>query len=174
MESQLPEKSQNTELTEKEQEQKRFVKKGPFVIYDTETGIYWMTKDSWQDKGKFFNWHESRDYADTKNLRKIGGFDDWRLPSRDEAATLFDKEKKNVAKGGQTIHIDPIFPEGAFKTMWLTGDTSTRRPRLDMSENKVGMAEEYAFGAIRPCRKDKVGKESQQRRRQAKPKAITR
>lgn len=174
MESQLPQKNQKAELTQQEQEQKRFVKKGPLVIYDTETGIYWMTKDSWQDKGKFFNWHESRDYAETKNLRKTGGFNDWRLPNRQEAETLFDEVKENVAKGGQTIHLDPIFPEGAFKTMWLMGDTSTRRPRFNLADNKLETIDEYSFGAIRPCRRDKVGKENQQKRRQAKPKAITR
>ncbi len=51
---------------------KRFVEKGPHVIYDTQTGLFWLKKDSWQDKGKFFNWHEARDYADNKNMRKIG------------------------------------------------------------------------------------------------------
>ena len=67
----LPEKPEDTEP-------KRFVEESPQVILDTETNIYWLKKDSWQDKSKFFNWHEAKDYADTKNLRSIGGFDDWR------------------------------------------------------------------------------------------------
>jgi len=135
---------------------KRFVEKGPHVIFDTKTKLYWLKKDSWQDKGKFFNWHEAREYADRKNLRKTGGFGDWRLPSIDEAASLYGEELQNTAKGGATIHIDPVFPEGGFKNMWLMGDTSTRRPRFDFIEGKVVSMEEYSFGATRLCRKDAV------------------
>jgi hypothetical protein len=132
------------------------VEKGPHVIYDTQTGLFWLKKDSWQDKAKFFNWHEARDYADNKNMRKIGGFDDWRLPSCDETKTLFDASKENPGKGGVALHIDTIFPEGAFKVGWLTGDTSTRRPRFDFVEGKEVSADEYAFGSVRLCRKDAI------------------
>lgn len=139
---------------------KRLVEKGPHVIYDTQTKLFWMKKDSWQDKGKFFNWHESRDYSDNKNMRKIGGFDDWRLPSNDEAKTLFDASMENPGKGGVTLHIDPIFPEGAFKVEWLGGDTSTRRPRFNYAEGKENTSDEYSFGSVRLCRKDAVRKDS--------------
>ena len=141
---------------DKEAKPKRFVEKGPHVVFDTKTNVYWLKKDSWLDKGKFFNWHESREYADRKNLRKTGGYDDWRLPSIDEATSLFDIGCENIAKGGATIHIDPVFPEGGFKNVWLMGDTSTRRPRFDFVEGKVNSTDEYSFGATRLCRKDAV------------------
>ncbi len=144
------------ETQEKSKEPKRFEEKGPHVVFDTKTNLYWLKKDSWQDKGKFFNWHESVEYADKKNLRSIGGFNDWRLPSYDEAASLFDANSENPAKGGVNIHIDTVFPEGGFKTLWLTGDTSTRRPRFDYVQGKETHAEEYSFGAVRLCRKDKI------------------
>ena len=137
---------------------KRFVEKGPFVVLDTKTNIFWLKKDSWQDKGKFCNWHESVEYADRKNLRKIGGFDDWRLPIFDEAKTLYDEVHDNPGKGGANLHFDPVFPEGAFKVSWLGGDTSTRRPRYDFSEGKEVYVDEYSFGAVRPCRKALVQK----------------
>jgi uncharacterized protein YdeI (YjbR/CyaY-like superfamily) len=86
-------KTKNDSLAKVDEGPKRFVEKGPHVIHDTKTGIYWLKKDSWQDKGKFFNWHESCDYNDKKNLRKIGGFDDWRMPLFDEAKTLYDQIK---------------------------------------------------------------------------------
>ena len=135
---------------------KRFVEKGPHVIHDTKTGIFWLKKDSWQDKGKFFNWHESNEYNDRKNLRKIGGFDDWRMPMFEEAKTLYDEEQNNPGKGEVILHIDPIFPEGAFKVGWLGGDTSTRRPRFDYSEGKETYVDEYSFGSVRACRKSPV------------------
>ena len=132
---------------------KRFIEKGPHVVYDTKTGISWLKKDSWQDKGKFFNWHECNEYNDLKNVRKIGGFDDWRMPLFDEAKSLYDVAHNNEGKGGVALHIDPIFPEGAFKSEWLGGDTSTRRPRFDYSEGKEVYVDEYSFGAVRSCRK---------------------
>ena len=137
---------------------KRFVEKGPHVIHDTKTGIFWLKKDSWQDKGKFFNWHESNEYNDRKNIRKIGGFDDWRMPLFDEAKTLYDETHNNPGKGEVVLHIDPIFPEGAFKVGWLGGDTSTRRPRFDYSEGKEVYVDEYSFGAVRSCRKTPIQK----------------
>jgi hypothetical protein len=156
--SELPEVKKTEELEVVEEGPKRFLSKGAFVVYDTQTGISWMKKDSWQDKGKFFNWHESRDYADAKNMRKIGKFDDWRLPIIDEIQTLFVKDKEIPGKGGVIVHLDPAFPEGAFKTCWVAGDTSTKRPRYDFSEGKMLTAEEYSFGSVRLCRKDVVGK----------------
>ena len=144
---------------------KRFVEKGPFVIHDTETGLYWMKKDSWQDKQKFLNWHEAKEYADRKNIRKIGKFADWRLPSTDEASTLYDEKLSNEGKGGSKLHIDPIFPEGSFKVQWTVSDTSTRRPRFDFTQGKEVYVDEYTFGSVRLCRRDPVKKDDRRIKR---------
>lgn len=135
---------------------KRFVEHGPLVMHDTETGLYWLKKDSWQDRGKYFNWHEAKDFAEKKNVRKIGGFADWRLPTNEEAATLYGEEWENTGKTGETVHIDSLFPEGSFKMQWTMADTSTRRPRFDYTQGQIVSADEYAFGSVRICRKDPV------------------
>lgn len=142
------------EVAEEDKGPKRFVERGPHVVQDTVTGLFWMKKDSWQDRSKYLNWHESRDYAELKNIRKTGGFEDWRLPTVDEVATLYDPNLSNVAKGGDTIHIDPVFPEGSFKMHWTISDTSTRRPRYDYTQGKITQADEYVFGAVRLVRKE--------------------
>ena len=149
--------SASQEIEKVDEGPKRFVAKGP-VVLDTKTGLTWMKKDSWQEKGKFMNWHEATDYALLKNVRKIGGFDDWRLPFPAEIEGLYDDQFENKGKSGITIHIDPVFPEGAYKTSWVTGDTSTRRPRFDFSLGKMMNAEEYSFGSVRICRKELVRK----------------
>lgn len=158
MEENLPQKAGEQLPEKKDGKPKRFVEKGRDVVFDSKTRLYWLKKDSWQDKGKFFNWHEAVTFAGNKNLRKIGGFDDWRLPNIDEAASLYDESSEIMGKGDTSLHLDPIFPEGAFKTEWIAGDTSTRRPRFDYSEGKVVSVEEYSFGSVRVCRKDTVVK----------------
>ena len=117
-----------------------------------------MKKDSWQEKGRFMNWHEAIDFAELKNVRKIGGFNDWRMPVPMEVEGLFDETLVNKGKSGEIIHIDPIFPEGAFKTTWVTADTSTRRPRFDFAMGKMVNVDEYAFGSVRVCRKEPLRK----------------
>ena len=166
MSENLPEKQEKKNLPAKEEKDegpKRFVSKGPHVLLDSKTNTFWMKKDSWQDKGKYFNWHESRDYMEMKNIRKIGGFDDWRIPTINDANALFDLEAENIGKGGIKLHYDAAFPEGAFRAMWLTGDTSTRRPRFDLAEGKEKPVDEYNFGAVRLCRKDPVKKDQSRR-----------
>ena len=76
----------------------------------------------------------------------------------DEVKTLYDESHDNPGKGGVTLHVDPVFPEGAFKVTWLAGDTSTRRPRYDLSNGKEVYVDEYSFGAVRCCRKAPVQK----------------
>lgn len=159
MNSELPQKVEKPEqaaVAKKDDKPKRFVEKGKDVVFDSKTRVYWLKKDSWQDKAKFFNWHEAVEYSDRKNIRKIGGFSDWRLPTEDEVLSLYDEACENPGKGGVPLHIDPVFPEGAFKVEWMAGDTSTRRPRFDYSAGKVVFVEEYSFGSVRICRKDKV------------------
>ena len=91
MSEELPQKSEQSPVKQ-DDKPKRFVEKGRDVIFDSKTRLYWMKKDSWQDKGKFFNWHESVDYTDRKNMRRIGGYEDWRLPNEVETASLSNRQ----------------------------------------------------------------------------------
>ena len=158
-------KPESTEIEKVDEGPKRFIEYGPLVIFDTVNGLYWLKKDSWQEKGKFFNWHEAKEYTERKNVRSIGGFTDWRLPTEDEAATLYDENLTNVAKGGDTVHIDPVFPEGSFKVEWSVSNTSTGRPRFNYVNGRVYYVEEYTFGSVRGCRKDPIKKDLQKPRR---------
>jgi len=56
-------------------------KKG--VLLDTKTGLMWAVLDNHTDT----NWEYARRYCE--NYR-IGGFSDWRLPTQDELASLYD------------------------------------------------------------------------------------
>jgi TIR domain/Protein of unknown function (DUF1566) len=61
----------------------------PEVVYlDPETGLMWTTEDN----GKDISWPQANEYA--KELR-LGGYSDWRLPTIDELAKLYDPEGGN-------------------------------------------------------------------------------
>lgn len=56
------------------------------VVYrDTASGLMWQRTDNGAD----ISWFEAKKYCE--NLQS-GGFDDWRMPTQDELATLFRLE----------------------------------------------------------------------------------
>jgi hypothetical protein len=73
---------------------KLIAKDGPFIAYDdgtvldTRTGLMWASKDN----GRDINWRNAKSYCD--NYRG-GGYSDWRMPTQDELAGLYDRNKKN-------------------------------------------------------------------------------
>ncbi len=58
------------------------------VVLDTKTKLMWAAKDNGED----INWHDAKKYCE--NFRG-GGFTDWRMPTQDELAGLYDPNKEN-------------------------------------------------------------------------------
>ena len=100
----------------------RFIDNGNETITDNEIKVMWRKQDSFQELGKWKNWFKSQEYVELTNIMKFAGYDDWRLPTQDEAWALFDLTKTNKDKYGDDIYLDPIFPEGSAGTTW-TSDT---------------------------------------------------
>ncbi len=100
----------------------RFVDNGNETITDNDIKVMWKKLDSFQDLKKWRNWFKSQEYAEIINIQKFAGHSDWRLPSGDEAWTLFDLDKTNKDKYGDDIYLDPVFPAGSAGTTW-TSDT---------------------------------------------------
>ena len=103
-------------------EQKRFIDNGNDTITDTQINVMWKKQDSFQELKKWRNWFNSQEYVEITNIQKFAGHSDWRLPSGDEAWTLFDLDKTNKDKYGDDIYLDPVFPAGSAGTTW-TSDT---------------------------------------------------
>ena len=57
------------------------------VVQETKTGLMWAVKDNGGD----INWHNAKTYCETF---QGGGYNDWRMPSIAELATLYDKNQK--------------------------------------------------------------------------------
>jgi hypothetical protein len=43
----------------------------------------WMQEDAWQKEAKWFTWDEAIELANYFNGIKLGGFQDWRLPTEE-------------------------------------------------------------------------------------------
>ncbi|MCK5898551.1 MAG: caspase family protein [Methylococcales bacterium] len=88
------------------------VKNNVIVIYDATTGL------TWQKGGAptAMTLEKAQQYVKDMNVKKLAGFDNWRLPTVDEALSLMEKEVQNE------FHISPEF-EYKINFIW-TADRS--------------------------------------------------
>jgi hypothetical protein len=82
-------------------------KDGQFIAYDsrpvldTGTGLMWAEKDN----GRDINWKNAKSYCE--NYRD-GGYTDWRMPTQDELAGLYDKSETYSAGRGNDVHLTKL------------------------------------------------------------------
>ncbi len=82
------------------------------TITDLKHGLMWKQQDSYQEKKEWTNWEAAQLYTDEKNREKFAGHNDWRLPTRKELLTLYEKDKSIPWFYYWTtneVHMDPIF-----------------------------------------------------------------
>jgi hypothetical protein len=80
------------------------------VVRDAATGLVWQRVGSADSIG----FSEIPGYLSQLNSNRLGGFDDWRIPSLAEAWTLLEYQQRNG------LHIDPLF--GSDQT-WIWTST---------------------------------------------------
>ena len=94
-----------------------FVDNGDQTVTSKEHGLMWVKTDSMNDLKKWVNYQDSVDYVRELNEKKFAGYEDWRLPKRDEMPTLFKKSLSNTDQFGKTIHISDKFASGGGFSM---------------------------------------------------------
>lgn len=77
----------------------RFIAYDDGTVLDTRTGLMWAAKDNESN----IKWADARSYC--KNYRG-GGYTDWRMPTQDELAGLFDEGENQPCNG--KCHITPL------------------------------------------------------------------
>jgi len=86
--------------------------RGDKVVVDNATGLMWHQSGS----DDWVSWDEAKEWVEDLNSEEgYAGYQDWRLPTVDEAASLLEPSKKNG-----NLYIDPIF-SNRQKRIW-TGD----------------------------------------------------
>ena len=100
-------------------EQNRFHDNPSGVITDTKLKNEWLPKDSWGDLGQWRTFDEAQGYILTMNQVYAGGFCDWRLPTREEAESIFESDLNQKDWEEELVHIDTLFVSKCAHFMWI-------------------------------------------------------
>ena len=82
------------------------------TVSDLELGLMWKQRDSYQEKKQWIDWVMAQDYLRANNENKFAGYEDWRLPTRQELLALYEEDKSIPWFYYWTtneVHIDPVF-----------------------------------------------------------------
>ena len=71
------------------------------TVLDTKTNLMWAAKDN----GNEINWADAKSYCE--NYRG-GGYTDWRMPTQDELAGLYDAGKTYKSDCGYDVHLTEL------------------------------------------------------------------
>ena len=110
------EEEENVALVE--EEVPTFVDNGDGTISDTRANLMWKKDDSFKEYGYGINWFEAQDYCEILNEKKFAGYEDWRLPSGEEAKSAFSFTQSNTDKDGAETHISDLFEPGGGHNTW--------------------------------------------------------
>lgn len=74
------------------------------TVSDLKTGLMWMRSYDIRE-----NVLEVKQYAEQLNQKKFAGYDDWRIPTLDELASLVEPKPSGKLDSGRQSYMDPIF-----------------------------------------------------------------
>ena len=110
------EEEENVALVE--EEVPNFIDNEDGTISDTQANLMWKKDDSFKEYGYGINWFEAQDYCEMLNEKQFAGYDDWRLPSGEEAKSAFSFTQSNADKDGAETHISELFEPGGGHNTW--------------------------------------------------------
>jgi hypothetical protein len=90
----------------------RFIAYDNGTVLDTRTNLMWAARDN----GSGINWYDAKSYCE--NYRG-GGYTEWRMPTQDELAGLYDTAKTyTVASGRFNVHLTELIR--VINTVWAS------------------------------------------------------
>ena len=118
--------------------QERFAEGDENTVIDLKLKLVWLKQDTYQITGKWLNWVQSRDYAKELSQSHFAGYNDWRLPTTEEAKSLYNKSQVNKDHMGQQAFLYPIFSSGFGFLCW-TSDVRNKIQAVRFGYRKGGM-----------------------------------
>lgn len=97
---QSPQSVQKEAQTEKARDG-RFIAYNNGTVRDTRTGLMWAAKDN----GSNINWVNAKFYCENYSG---GGYTDWRMPTQDELAALYDASKAYKSACGVEVNLTAL------------------------------------------------------------------
>lgn len=79
----------------------RFIAYDNGTVMDTQTNLRWAAKDN----GSNINWVNAKSYCEKY---RGGGYTDWRMPTKDELAGLYDTAKTYKSDCGYDVHLTEL------------------------------------------------------------------
>lgn len=128
----------------------RFSDNGNDTIFDSQTGLTWLKKDTRQMLGKWRNLEQAKTYAEELNALKFGGFDDWRVCSLQDIKTIYDQNCSLKTHGGDFIHLPSAFEPGCADVTWtdtVNGDRAMMYNLIKGRSNWINKLGEGPFAA---------------------------
>lgn len=95
---------------------------GRTFIIDQATGLMWQRDGSSSDLAP----EAARQYVRDMNAQMLGGYNNWRLPTLEEAMSLLETAPKNDLTPDSSwgsLYIDPLFSDATIRYIW-TADTN--------------------------------------------------
>lgn len=98
---------------------------GRFIAYDNEAVLDTRTNLMWAayDNGSDLNWKNAKSYC---NNYRGGGYNDWRMPTQDELATLYDASKLRLNDNRVEIHVATMLIDITSGFLWASDTRAAR------------------------------------------------
>ena len=116
----------------------RFVDNRDGTISDLQTNLMWSKLDSLIELDKWVSWDEAKVYVKELCRNKFAKYNDWRMPTRQEALSLYCPGHATTDVYGDTVYLPQVFPAGCGVTTW------TRT--LNKSDDRLAMRVFYYNG----------------------------
>ena len=98
----------------------RFINKGNGTVTDTKTGLMWAARDN----GRDIKWADAKSYCENYSG---GGYTDWRMPTKEELAGLYDagKARPLACEKSYKIHVATVLIDVTCFYLW-SSEAQTR------------------------------------------------
>jgi hypothetical protein len=111
---------------------------GDPIVVDPRTGLMWQQNGS----GKLLSFEAAEAYVVQLNADELAGFDDWRLPTLEEAMSLMRPPSD------EGTHIAPAFDFGAAPFVWTSDRDSAERRWVVYYGDGIGDPERSSYNAF--------------------------
>ena len=116
--------------------------RGDKIIKDGVTGLIWQKGGS---VGEELTFDEAKEYIDKLNTKKFAGFNDWRLPTLEEAMSLMDPKQNK-----KELYINPMF-DSVQTIIWTSDKAKCKSAMWCVSFHNGGSHDEDLFNEYCDC-----------------------